>query len=116
MAQQRIELLRRDCGCRQRHIDANGAGRAHGMRGVANEHQAMAGPIFDQDDLAFERDEWLEVLETGGEISEDGVQTTHAFGHPRNAGLPPVLPRARWQTESRLNMLGILRQQETLDL
>ncbi len=100
MAQQRIDLLRRDCGCRQGHIDANGPGRAHGMRGVANKHQAMARPIFDQDDL----------------ISEDGVQTTHALGHRRNAGLPPVLPLTCWQKEARLNMLGILRQQETLDL
>ena len=86
------------------------------MRGVANEHQAMAGPIFDQNDLAFERDEGVEVLEAGGEISEDRVQTTHALGHRHNAGLPPVLPLTCWQKESCLNMLGILRQQETLDL
>ena len=108
MAEQRIDLLRGDRGCRQRHIHTNGSGGAHGVGCVANEHHAIARPVFHQDDLAFKREEGFEVLETCGKLSKDRIKTTHMLSHCCNTSLP-VRPFARRECKSRLNMVRIFR-------
>src|SRR5215470_5768733 len=112
MAQVRIDLLGGDRGCRQRYIHTNGAGRAHGVRRIANEHHAIARPVFHQDDLAFKREEGLEVLETCGKLSEDRVETTHMLSYCGNPSLSPVGPCACRERKPRLNVMGILWKHE----
>src|SRR5262245_42234655 len=108
MAQERIDLLRGNCGCRQRHIHSNGSGRAHGVGRVTNEHHAITRPVFHQHDLAFKWEEGFEVLEPCGEISKDRIETTHMLSHCCNTSLPPVRPLACRECKSRLNMVWIL--------
>src|SRR5262245_58243650 len=114
MAQERIELLRSDRGGCQRHIHANGSGGAHGVGCVTDKHQAIARPVFDQHDLSFKWKKWFEVVEIGGEISEDRIKALHPLSYCRNTGLPPALPLTRREYESGLNMVRILRQHEPL--
>src|SRR5215510_4318215 len=113
MTQVGIDLLGGDRGCRQRYIHTNGSGRAHGVGRVANEHHAVASPVFHQHDLAFKREEGFEVLKTCGKLSEDRVETTHMLSRCCNTSLPPVGPLACREYESRLNMVRILWQHET---
>src|ERR1041384_1906599 len=92
MAKVRIDFLRGNRGCRQRYIYANGSSRTHGVGRIANEHHAIACPVFHQDDLAFKREEGFEVLETGGKLSKDRIEATHMLSHCGNTSLPPVSP------------------------
>src|SRR5437660_11088507 len=112
MPQVGIDLLRGDRGCRQRYIHTNGSSRAHGVGRIANEHHAIARPVLHQDDLAFKREEGFEVLETCGKLRKDRIETTHMFSHCGNTSLLPVSPLPCRECKSRLNMVGLLWENE----
>src|SRR5262245_27435475 len=107
MPEQRIELLRGHRRRGQCHIDADGTGGAHGVRGVADEHQAITRPIFDQDDFPFEWEERLKVAEIISESRKHWVQATHALGLCGIAGFPQVTPLACREKQASLNVVGV---------
>ena len=57
VAQARVDHLGGHRGRRERHVDADGAGRAHGVGGVADQQQAVARPVADEADDALQREE-----------------------------------------------------------
>lgn len=108
MSKSWIQLLGSDRRSGQGNVDTNGSGGAHGMRSVANQEHASAGPLFAQGDVSFEEHKGLEVVESVGEIGKERVQATHAVCHHCNAGLTPVAPVARGEKQASLNMVRVL--------
>src|SRR5215467_8734360 len=84
------------------------------MRSIANQHQSITRPIFDQGDFAFKWEEWLKVVERIGETRKDWVQTPYALGHCSDTGFPPLTPRARRQKQAGLDLVGIFGEQQAL--
>src|SRR6266540_2965696 len=98
------------------HLAHSLSQRAHRMRGIANQEHPIAGPLFDQGDVSFEGEKWLEVVEPVGEIRKDGVQATHALCHCGDAGIAPVAPVARGEKQASLNVVRVFGQHQTLHL
>src|SRR5713101_7248075 len=111
-----IELLGGHCGGGDGHVDADGAGRAHGVGGVADQQQAVAGPLAHQPNDALQGEERREVVEGRGEVREDRIEAPHALGHGRHPVLAPASPIAGGHDDPRLNVVRVLGQHETADI
>src|SRR4030095_1574198 len=109
----RIQFLGGHCGGRNRDVDADGAGRAHCVSGIAHQEQAVARPIVDEANDAFKWEEGREVLEPISEIGEDRVEFAHAAGHRLHSVLAPTFPFAGWEGDPGLDVVRVLGKNQT---
>src|SRR5216683_5405295 len=116
MPEARIELLSGHRGGGDGHVDADGASRAHGVGGVADQQQAVAGPLAHQPNDAPQGEERREVVEGRGEVREDRIEAPHALGHRGHPVLAPASPFAGGHDDPGLNVVRVLGQHETADI
>jgi hypothetical protein len=99
-------------GGRQRHVDADRPGGDHGVGGVADQQEAVPGPVTYQRDHRGQWEERSEVPQPAGERGEQRSQPAQARGDGRDSHLAPAAPGVHRQQETGLDLARIFRQQE----
>ena len=115
-AETRVQFLSGHRGSRDSDVDADGARRTHCVGGITDQKQAIACPIVDQANDAFERKEWREILQPVGEVREDRIELPDTASHSRHSILAPAFPFARGKCDPGLNMMRVLGKNQTPDL